>query len=44
MDLLINPALDIEGDAVVKKDRLYCIQEKEPGYKVHVVYRMPWKK
>ena len=38
----IKPAVDIEGDAVVKKGHLYCLQEKESGYKELVVYRMTW--
>jgi len=38
--LPIKPAVDIEGDAVVKNGRLYCLQEKESGYKTIVVYRM----
>ena len=42
--LPIRPAVDIEGDAVAKKGRLYCVIEKETGYKALVVYRMIWKK
>jgi hypothetical protein len=42
--LPIKPAMDIEGDAVVKNGRLYCLQEKESGYKTIVVYRMIWSK
>lgn len=42
--LPIKLAVDIEGDAVVKKDRLYCVQEKESGYKELAVYRMMWEK
>jgi hypothetical protein len=29
--------------AKAKKDHLYCVQEKQSGYKQLVVYRMIWK-
>jgi len=40
--LPIKPAVDIEGDALVRNGRLYCLQEKESGYKTLAVYRMTW--
>lgn len=42
--LPIRPAMDIEGDAVLKNGRLYCLEEKELGYKALVVYRMIWSR
>jgi hypothetical protein len=41
--LPIKPAVDIEGDALVKNGRLYCLEEKEFGYKALVVYQMAWR-
>lgn len=41
--LPVKPAVDIEGDALVRSGRLYCLQEKEFGYKILAVYRMAWK-
>jgi hypothetical protein len=41
--LPIKPAVDIEGDAVVRNGRLYCLQEGRSGYRTLAVYRMNWK-
>jgi 6-bladed beta-propeller len=41
--LPIKPAVDIEGDVLVRNGRLYCLQEGESGYKTLAVYRMNWK-
>jgi hypothetical protein len=41
--LPVKPAVDIEGDAVVKNGRLYCLEEKESGYKALAVYKMVWR-
>lgn len=34
---------DVPMNAMVKEDRLYCLREKESGYKELVVYRMRWE-
>ena len=33
---------EIDLSAVVKKDHLYCLQEKESGFKKLVIYKMNW--
>jgi hypothetical protein len=30
-------------DVVVKMDRLYCLREKESGYKALSIYNMTWE-
>jgi 6-bladed beta-propeller len=41
--LPVKPAVDIEGDALARSGRLYCVQEDEFAYKTLAVYRMNWK-
>lgn len=41
--LPIKPAVDIEGDALFRNERLYCLQEGQSGYRTLAIYRMNWK-